>query len=62
MREDERLDFASLLQHFQSVQETHRVYKHNKIKQRLQSSIEDHLSPNTAAASKAKEPPPTPLN
>lgn len=34
------IDFQELLSHFSSIQEKHRKYKHQKIKQRLQSSID----------------------
>ena len=35
-----KIDFQELLAHFCTMQEKHRKYKHQKIKQRLQSSIE----------------------
>ncbi|KAK4318257.1 hypothetical protein Pmani_010734 [Petrolisthes manimaculis] len=35
-----KINFDELLEHFCSTQEKHRMYKHQKIKQRLQSSIE----------------------
>ncbi|XP_064122769.1 protein VAC14 homolog isoform X2 [Macrobrachium nipponense] len=39
-KEAQGIDFEELLAHFTSTQEKHRKYKHQKIKQRLQSSIE----------------------
>ncbi|CAL4118608.1 unnamed protein product [Meganyctiphanes norvegica] len=36
----QNIDFDELLKYFCSIQEKHRIYKHQKIKQRLQNSIE----------------------
>lgn len=34
------IDFEELLTHFNNVQQKHRIYKHQKIKQQLQSNVD----------------------